>query len=153
MPCRNLPVISYQLLVFVVLCGLLVPLPAQQQVPFVVCSGVTGSVDPALGCTLEDLLAVPVRIYNFLTGAAALVLLAVIAWAGLRMMLFYLAEAPESELAAAKLTLTRGIFGILIVAGSYLIVNLVLSVLGLYYNSAVANILCNFKLLYFCPVD
>ncbi len=145
MPRYNLLVASYQLLVFVVLLGLLVPLPAQQQVPFVACSG--------LGCTLEDLLAVPVRIYNFLTGAAAVVLLAVIVWAGLRMMMFYLAEAPESELAAAKLTLSRGIIGILIVAGSYLIVNLLLSVLGLYYNSAVAQLLCRFKLLYTCPVD
>lgn len=131
-----------------VFIGLIFPLSAYQQEPFVVCSGkISSGDDPALGCTLEDLLAVPVRIYNFLTGAAALVLLAVIVWSGLRMMIFYLAEAPDSELAAAKLTLSRGIWGFLIVAGSYLLVNIVLNVLGLYENSPVGEQLKNFRLI------
>lgn len=127
-----------KLLIFLVLFSLLVPLPAQQQVPFVTCQG--------LACTLDDLLEVPVRVFNFLLGMAAVVLLAVIIWAGLRMMLFHASEMPEAELTNAKLTLQRGIFGFVVIAFSYLLVNLVLYLLGLYSGSAVADILNKFGL-------
>ncbi|HLD25811.1 MAG TPA: hypothetical protein VJC05_02110 [Candidatus Andersenbacteria bacterium] len=118
------------------LFGLLLPLPAYQQAPFVDCS--------SRGCTLENLLEVPVRVYNFLLYFSGLVALAVIVVAGVRMMLFHLAEAPESELQNAKLTLTRGIFGLLIIAGAYVIVALILNLLGLQAESGLGSKLRDF---------
>lgn len=115
------------------LLGLLMPLPAYQQQPFVNCYG--------LGCNLGHLLDVPVRIYNFLLGIAALVLLLVIVWAGLRMILFHVSEMPEAEVTNAKLTLTRGIFGFLIIAMSYIIVGLLLHLIGLSSDSYVGKFL------------
>ncbi|MFH1354050.1 MAG: hypothetical protein ABIH36_02070 [bacterium] len=130
-----------KLLTLLLIFGLLVPLPARQQ-PFVYCSG----NDP-LKCTLDDLLAVPVNIFNFLLGLAAVVLLAVIIWAGMRMILYHASEMPEQELASAKMTLTRGIMGFLIIAFSYVLVNLlVYTLLGLDTNSGVAKILKDFGL-------
>ena len=113
-------------LLLLLLFGLLFPLPAYQQAPFVRC-GDSASSTP-LDCTLKNMIDVPVRIYNFLLGFAAIILLLVIAWAGLRMIVFHLSDMPESELANAKMTLTRGIFGFLIIAMSYLIVNLLLAI-------------------------
>lgn len=133
---HRLPVTSYWLLVTVLL-GLIFPLPAQQA--FVPCEG--------LSCTLSDLLEVPVNIFNFLLGMAAVVLLAVIIWAGMRMILYHASEMPEQELTAAKMTLTRGIMGFLIIAFSYVLVNLLLyTLLGLDEDSAVADILKSFGL-------
>ncbi len=132
------PKYGYWPLVMVLLLLSLVPLPAQQQVPFVTCSG--------LNCKLDNLLEVPVRIFNFLLGMAAAVLLVVIVWAGLRMILYHTAEMPEAELTNAKMTLQRGIFGFIIIAFSYLLVNLVLNLLGLYSGSAVGEILKDFGL-------
>lgn len=75
-------------------------------------------------------------------------LLAVIIWAGARMALYSLAESPESELEAAKVTLRRGIFGFFIIACSYLIVNiLAITILGLQKTSAVGKILQQFGLI------
>jgi len=134
------------LFLFVVLVGLLFPGTAYQQspapLPLVQCA----EGNP-LNCTLGDLLDVPVRAYNFLLGMAGLILLAMIIWGGMRMTLFYASELPESELVNAKLTITRGIFGFLIVAGSYLIVNLLLALLGFNEGSAVGRLLGTFGLL------
>jgi len=136
----QVPKHGYWLLVMVLLLLSLVPLPAQQQVPFVTCT------DDPVNCTLDNLLEVPVRIFNFLLGMAAAVLLVVIVWAGLRMILYHTSEMPEAELTNAKMTLQRGIFGFIIIAFSYLLVNLVLSLLGLYSRSAVGEILKDFGL-------
>lgn len=129
---------NYGLLIAVIL-SLLLPAVAGAQAPFVLCS-------PS-GCTLNDLLAVPVRIYNFLLGFAGIVALGVIIWGGARMLAFHLAEAPEQELNNAKMTITRGIFGLLIIATAYLAVNLILYVfLGLSRGSGVGQILQRFGL-------
>lgn len=128
-------------LIVILLFLLLVPLSAKGQMPFVTCTD-----DPINDCTLDQLLEVPVRVFNFLLGMAAAVLLVVIIWAGLRMILYHTSEMPEAELTNAKMTLQRGIFGFIIIAFSYLLVNLVLTLLGLYSNSAVAQILKKFGL-------
>ncbi len=136
----RLPVTSYWLLVTVLL-GLLAPLPAWQQVPFVECAY------RPLSCDLEDLLSVPVRIFNFLLGMAGIVLLAVIVWAGMRFILYHFSEMPEAELNNAKMTLTRGIFGFLVIAFSYVMVNLLLyTLLGLSDDSQVGKLLQEFGL-------
>lgn len=153
-PCRNFLVTSYWLLVPLVVLGLLLPHTARMQTPFIVCGGTIEDpespgyqgIDP-LTCTLGHLLDVPVRIYNFLLGLAALVLLAVILISGLRMMWYYGAELPEAELAAAKNMLTRGLVGFAIVAAAYLAVNVALAVLSLNQGSWVGQTLQGFELL------
>jgi hypothetical protein len=135
----------YYLLLNLLLAGLLLPLPAYQQAPFVVCGDPTsGSDAPALGCRLTDLLEVPARIFNYLLGLAAFVLLGVIIFAGLRMMWFHLSESPQTELENAKNTLTRGIVGFVIVLGTILIVNILLQVLGVSSSSGLAGLLIGF---------
>ena len=106
------------------LLGLLLPLSSYAQEPFVSCWS-----NP-LNCTFNDLLEVPVRIFNSALGLAAFVLLGIIVFAGSRMMWYYLAESPKQELENAKHTLTRGIVGFAIIAGAILIVNTLLAILG-----------------------
>jgi len=124
----------------IVAWGVLYPMTAYMQAPFVVC---TGSASDAGGpCKLIDLLAVPVRIFNFLLEGAALVLLLMIIWAGIRMAMYWFNEQPEQELTAAKVTLTRAIVGFVIVALAILIINiLAVTILGLYPGSPLRGIL------------
>lgn len=120
--------------------GVLYPLVAYMQAPFVLCTGSASDVGGP--CKLIDLLAVPVRIFNFLLEGAALVLLAMIIWAGIRMSMYWFGEQPEQELTAAKVTLTRGIVGFVIVATAILIVNiLAVTILGLDRYSPLRNVL------------
>lgn len=145
---------GYWFFVPFVLLGLVVPQAARMQEPFVQCGAVGqdpslptyGNFDP-LTCTLEDLLAVPIRIYNYLLGIAAFVVLAVILISGLRMFWYWGAESPETELKNAKDMLTRGLLGFAIVAAAYLTVNVVLAILGLNRGSLVGVWLDRFGLL------
>ncbi len=110
------------------------------QASFVGCSG--------LDCTLLDLVAVPINIFNYLLSAGALVLLLVIIWAGIRMAMYWFNEQPEQELNAAKLTLTRGLVGFVIIVSAILIINvLAVTILGLYRNAEIKSLLEN--LIYF----
>ena len=98
-----------------------------------------------LDCDLEDLLYVPVTIYNYLLGTAAAVFIVVVIWAGIRMMIYHASESPESELINAKFTLFRGITGFVIVAGAYTIVNvLIIGILGLNSGTMFCNVLACF---------
>jgi hypothetical protein len=133
---RRLPITDYGLLITVVL-SLFLPLSVLAQEPFVTCGA-----NP-LSCNINELLYVPVRIFNTVLGWAAFVLLGVIVWGGTRMMMFYLSERPQSELEAAKHTLTRGLTGFAIVAGAILMVNTLLFVLGA-QNTWFGNILTFF---------
>lgn len=103
-----------------------------------------------LACKLEDLLEIPVNIFNFLLEGAAIVLLAMIIWAGIRMSMYWFSEQPEQELTAAKVTLTRAIVGFVIVATAILIINiLAVTILGLSSSSLLFPILSG--LIYFAP--
>lgn len=114
--------------------------------------GGTPTTVPAIAnqCTVNKLLEVPVNIFNFLLDGAAIVLLLIIVWAGVRMAFYWFNEQPEQELMAAKLTLTRGIFGFTVVALAILIVNILArTVLGLdanYFGQTLGRL---FDLLYF----
>jgi len=128
------------LIVLFVLLGLVWPSVAYQQAPFVFCD--------QTGCTLTNLLSVPVRIFNWLLGLAGFVLLAMIVWAGVRMILYYVSDQPEMELMSAKLTLRRGIFGFLIIAFAFLIVNtLVYTIFGISGSTAFATWLTLFGII------
>lgn len=92
------------------------------QNPLVPCSG--------LKCRLSDLFQLLVNIYNFLLGMAAIVAVLMIIVAGVRMLVYYWSEQPKPELEAAKNTLRRAIFGLVIIVTAYLVVNTLLAVLG-----------------------
>jgi len=77
-------------------------------------------------CELDDLLDLPVKIFDVLIGLAGIVLLLVIVWSGFRMLLYYASDMPEGELQAAKNTLRNGVTGFVIVVGAYLIVHVLL---------------------------
>lgn len=63
------------------------------------------------------------------------------------MILYHVSEMPEQELVAAKMTLTRGITGFLIIAFSYVMVNLLLyNILGLDAGTEVGKLLKIFGL-------
>lgn len=100
---------------------LLFALPAHAKA-IVPCSG--------LNCTFSDFFQLFVNIYNFLLGLAAVVAVLLIIFSGVRMLLYYWSEQPEPELEAAKNTLRRAIFGLVIIVTAYLVVNTLLAVLG-----------------------
>ena len=83
-----------------------------------------------LDCEFEDFLRLFVRIFNLLMGLAAIVAALVIVWAGARLASWSLLEQPESELAQAKDTFRRALFGFAVVALAYLLVNTLVVVLG-----------------------
>lgn len=119
-----LPVLSNTLFL------LLLPLAARAQ-PFVQCRNFgIASVPVSQWCSVADLLNIPARIYNWATGFAASVLVMLIAFAGVRMLLFYFSDAPEGELKAAKDTLRHAIFGFLLVTLSWLIITALLALFG-----------------------
>ncbi|MEX1112225.1 MAG: hypothetical protein WEC84_02075 [Candidatus Andersenbacteria bacterium] len=86
-------------------------------------------------CKFSDLFQLLVSIYNFLLGAAALVAMLMLGWAGVLMLIYQWGEQPESDLANAKLTLRRAIFGLVIILTAYVVVNTLLGLLGLTDNA------------------
>jgi lipid-A-disaccharide synthase-like uncharacterized protein len=101
----------------------LLPLIARAQSPFVRCTG--------LNCKLSDLLDIPVRIYEWATGFAASVCIALVMFGGIRLLVYYFSDAPEGERRDAWNTIKWAVTGFLIVMLSYLIVKtLVVGILG-----------------------
>ncbi len=98
---------------------LTLPVHAQGIVP---CTG--------LDCKLEDIFELLVGIYNFLLGMAGMVALIFLVWGGIQMFIYHYSEHPQEVLSGAKLTVTRAIFGLIIIATAYLVVNTVLVLLG-----------------------
>jgi len=95
-------------------------------------------------CTINDLLGVPVGIFNWLIGLSVVVLMLVIVIAGVRMMLYYVSDSPEAELQSAKMTLRYGLFGFALVLLAYTIVNGTLAVLGFDKEGLVAKLMGQF---------
>lgn len=111
-----------------------------QVVPF--CNPVGSGADPNT-CGVVHIFLLLVNIFNFLLAFAGIVLLLIVVIAGTRMILFHFAEQPETELVVAKQTLTRGIFGFVIVAGAMLIVDSMLFILGLNTSTPIGLLLCS----------
>ena len=122
--------ILYSLLVV----GLFLPVAGVAQAAIVSCG---------TGCTINDLIAIPVNIFNFLLGLSAFVFLAVIVFAGARIVMYSVSESPESELASAKNTLRQGITGFLIIGLSWLIVNTLINWFVISPGTGVGNALQN----------
>lgn len=105
---------------WLVFCFLLLALPVHAAI--VPCNG--------LDCELSDFFELLVNIYNFLLGMAGMVALIFLIWGGIQMFLYHYFEHPQEILSGAKLTVTRAIFGLIVIATAYLVVNTVLVLLG-----------------------
>lgn len=82
-------------------------------------------------CELKDLFGLLVAIYNFLLGMAGLVAFAFLIYGGVRMFLY---SVDEENLAAGKKTVVEALIGLAIVAMAYLLVNTLLTALGVTEN-------------------
>lgn len=134
------------LLVSCLLIGGLVALPAYAQI-VPACDPVPGD-EFAPGhqgepnCSVNHLFELLVNIYNFLLGLAAVIAVLMIVFAGFRILIYYWSEQPESDLEAAKNTIRRAIFGLIIILTAYLVVTtVVFSLLGLNATSPIAELL------------
>src|SRR3989338_11504894 len=78
-------------------------------------------------CKLEDLFKLLVGIYNFLLGMAGIVAFGFLIYGGIRMFLY---SVDEENLAAGKKTVVEALIGLAIVALAYLLVNTLLTALG-----------------------
>ncbi|MBI1833663.1 MAG: hypothetical protein HYR90_02450 [Candidatus Andersenbacteria bacterium] len=104
--------------------------------PFFAYAAIIPPCDPVPGkgnsCGVNDLFQLLVNIYDYLLGLAAIVAVLMIVWAGFRILIFYWSEQPESDLEAAKNTIRRAIFGLIIILTAYLVVaTVVFSLFGL----------------------
>ena len=78
-------------------------------------------------CELADLFKLLVGIYNFLLGMAGIVAFGFLIYGGIRMFLY---SVDEENLAAGKKTVVEALIGLAIVALAYLLVNTLLTALG-----------------------
>lgn len=104
-------------------------------VPRITQAALVPSCNPVPGkggdsCGVGDIIGMLVSIYNTLLGFSALVAMIMIVFGGLRMFYWNFMEQKESELEAAKNTVTRAIFGLIIVAAAYVVVNTLIYLLS-----------------------
>lgn len=124
-------------------------------VPVIASAAIIPNCEPLPGransCGVDDIFKLLINIYNFLLGMLAFVAVLFIIWAGLQMILHYLGESPlgaqRSSLENAKHTLTRAIWGIVIVAVAWLMVNTTLVILGLNKTSKLGCLLGRWGLI------
>lgn len=93
-------------------------------------------------CKLSDLFGLLVAIYNFLLGMAGLVAFGFLIYGGVRMFLY---SVDEENLAAGKKTVLEALIGLAIVAMAYLLVNTLLTALGVTENYFGGSILTGAK--------
>ena len=92
-------------------------------------------------CTINHLFTLLIGIYNFLLGMAAIVAVLMIIIGGIGMFVYHWFENAEQILYGSKLTVTRAIFGLIVVAAAYLITNTLLVLLGIAPDSAIGMLL------------
>lgn len=81
-------------------------------------------------CTPAHLGGLLVGAFELLLSFAVVVALFFIILSGIRMVSAWFAEAPESEYKDAKSSFRQAVFGLILVAGAFLIVETVLALLG-----------------------
>ncbi len=79
-------------------------------------------------CTIQDIFILLVDIYNYLLGAAAVVAFGLLIYGAVQMFLY---TVDEEYLASGKKTVMQALIGLAITALAYVIVNTLLSALGL----------------------
>ena len=77
-------------------------------------------------CEFKHLGLLLVRIFDWLLGLAALVAMLFIVWGGIQMLKGWLEEEPEGAFKAGLQTVRRAIWGLILVAAAFLIVNTLL---------------------------
>lgn len=83
--------------------------------------------DADAACKIEDLFKLLVGVYNFLLGMAGIVAFGFLIYGGIRMFLY---SVDEENLAVGKKTVVEALIGLAIVALAYLLVNTLLTALG-----------------------
>ncbi len=91
------------------------------------------SPNPAAGysnepCTIGDIFNLLINIFNFLLGMGAIVAFMFLIYGGIRMFLY---SVDEAHLAEGKKTVIEALIGLAIIALAYVLVNTLLTVLGL----------------------
>lgn len=79
-------------------------------------------------CTIKDIFTLLVDIYNFLLATAGVVAFGFLIYGGVQMLLY---SVDEEHLASGKRTVMQALIGLAIVALAYIVVNTLLSALGL----------------------
>ncbi len=100
-------------------------------------SGGEGNVS---GCELNDLFGLLVGIYNFLLGMAGIVAFGFLIYGGIQILLY---STSEENLKAGKSTVIQALIGLAIIALAYIVVNTLLSVLGVSDDYLGSNLLGN----------
>lgn len=80
-------------------------------------------------CTFQDLATLLINIYNWLLGLAGLVAILFVVYGGFLMVYGWVAEQPQSVYQEGVLTVRRALWGLVLVAAAYLVVNTILTVL------------------------
>lgn len=108
------------------ICFLLLPFAADAVFKIVPCNPLAAD-RPATACEFEDLGVMIVNIFNRLLELASLVAFLFIIWGGLQMVLGWFYEQPEGAWKDGVMTIRRAIFGFILVAAAFFMVNTVLT--------------------------
>lgn len=79
-------------------------------------------------CTFQHLATLIINIYNYLLGLAGLVAILFVIYGGFLMVYGWLAEQPQSVYQEGVLTVRRALWGLILIAAAYLVVNTLLTV-------------------------
>ena len=111
-----------------VMLGLVLPLAAyaQENKGIVPCGPTSQKFDHE--CTIKDIFVLLVGIYNFLLSMAALVAFGFLIYGAIQMFLY---SADENSIANGKQTIMQALIGLAITALAYILVNTLVSALGL----------------------
>ena len=118
MKIKKLPITSYQLLVIVILCGLIIPNLSQAQI-LPACTS-TGN------CGICDFLDTFINILQWLLGIVAGATLMLMVWHGFT---WITAGGSSEKVESGKKGITHAIFGMLIVLAAWQLVNIIIVIL------------------------
>lgn len=100
-----------------------------------------------LDCKPEHIIELLVNVYNFLLGMAAIIAMLFLVYIAIQFLTHQFDDNPESVLTAAKSHLRHLIWGFLLIACAYLIVNTLLAIVGIDKTTAVGQLLIRYGLL------
>lgn len=122
---QKITILRFALLFFVVAFTIFAPAADAQIIPCGYEDAPGGKV-----CTIQHLFQLLVNIYNFLLGMAAIVAMLMIIIGGVGMFVYHWFENSDEILKNSKHTVSRAIFGMIVIAAAYVIVNTLLVLLG-----------------------
>lgn len=108
--------------------GAFLPFIARAQDNGIVPCGPENQFGKGNECKISDIFTLFVDIYNFLLATAGVVAFGFLIYGGVQMLLY---SVDEEHLASGKRTVMQALIGLAIVALAYIVVNTLLSALGL----------------------